>query len=286
MNEFKHAKEEYDQIPIPEELGQRVQTGIGQGRKARRRAETLGRARRFSLSFAACFAVLLAGLNLSPGFAAAAAEVPVVGGLLKVLTVRSYQATEEDVRMDIQQPALRDESPLAVQVNEEIAARVAEKEAQGRRIVQEYKDAFLATGGTEAEWASRPAPEVRVRYEMKSQSERAVSFLVESYVSVASAYQEQVFYNLDLAAGRELTLADVLGENWVERSNESIRAQMDKAEDPTVFFAPEDGGFATVDETTAFYLNEAGNAVVVFPKYTVAPGYLGTVEFELVTEQP
>lgn len=28
MNEFKRAKETYDNIPIPDELAQRVQTGI------------------------------------------------------------------------------------------------------------------------------------------------------------------------------------------------------------------------------------------------------------------
>ena len=48
-------------------------------------------------------------------------------------------------------------------------------------------------------------------------------------------------------------------------------------------FFPEDmGGFTTVDETTSFYINETGNPVVVFPKYTVAIGALGNVEFEIV----
>ena len=36
MNEFEKAKEAYEQIPIPEELEERVQAGIRQGREARR----------------------------------------------------------------------------------------------------------------------------------------------------------------------------------------------------------------------------------------------------------
>ena len=41
------------------------------------------------------------------------------------------------------------------------------------------------------------------------------------------------------------------------------------------------GGFTTVDETTSFYINEAGNPVVVFPEYTIAPGAMGVQEFEI-----
>ena len=33
MNEFKNAKEEYESMPIPEELHDRVQAGIRQGQK-------------------------------------------------------------------------------------------------------------------------------------------------------------------------------------------------------------------------------------------------------------
>ena len=45
-----------------------------------------------------------------------------------------------------------------------------------------------------------------------------------------------------------------------------------------MFFPPEEGGFTTVDETTAFYLDENGGVVMVFPAYTIAPGYLGEIE--------
>lgn len=50
-----------------------------------------------------------------------------------------------------------------------------------------------------------------------------------------------------------------------------------------MFFSADEGGFTTVDESTQFYLNEAGNPVVVFPRYAVAPGYLGAVEFEIAS---
>ncbi len=281
MNDFKQAKEAYDAVPIPAELADRVRAGIRQGRKARERARLLRRAKRFALSAAACFAVLLAGLNLSPGFSAAAAEAPVLGGLFRVLTVRSFTDADGDRTVTVEQPAVEDESAFAAAVNAEIQKRVEEKTAEGERLVAEYKEAFFATGGTQEDW-ERHENAVSVTYAVKSRTDSTVSFVVDSSVSIASAYHEQFFYNLDLAAGKELTLADVLGEDWVAVANDAITAQMAAAEDPSVYFGPDMGGFVTVDETTPFYLNGAGDPVVVFPRGSVAVGAMGDVEFEIV----
>ena len=78
MNEFKRAREEYESTPIPEELDARVRAGIRQGRTSSR-SRGYKVVRRTAGSVAACLAVLMAGLNVSPTFAAAAADVPVLG---------------------------------------------------------------------------------------------------------------------------------------------------------------------------------------------------------------
>ena len=104
MNEFKRAKEAYDNIPIPDELAQRVQTGIRQG-KARSRNRRNRTVRRWIAS-AACFGALLAGLNLSPAMASAAASVPVLGGLFQVLTFVDYDKTEDGIHYSVSAPEL------------------------------------------------------------------------------------------------------------------------------------------------------------------------------------
>lgn len=280
MNEFRKAREAYDATPIPEELDSRVQAGIQQGRENRRRRAARRSLRRTAGTMAACLAVLLGALNLFPTVAAAAAEVPVLGGLFQVLTVRSFTDSDNDRTVEVQQPGIQGGGAFAQEINDEIQRRVDEKIAQGNQLVQEYKEAFLATGGTQAQWEEHDV-KVQVTYEVKSRQADTVSFLVESHVSFANAYQERAYYNLDLAEGKELTLADVLGEDWVSVCNDSIRRQMDAAEDPSVYFDESMGGFTTVDETTQFYLNEAGNPVAVFPPYAVAPGAMGYVELEI-----
>ncbi|WP_295580817.1 DUF4179 domain-containing protein [uncultured Oscillibacter sp.] len=275
MNEMRDARREYEEIPIPEELEGRVRVGIRQGRAKRAK-----RAWRRGLgTAAACFAVLVGTLNLSPTVAAAAADVPVLGGLFQILTVRSFTDETGDRTVEVNQPGLTG-TDFAQEIDREIQSRVEERLAQAEQIVADAKAAFLATGGTEEEWARRDTA-VSVDYEVKSRTDTTVSFVVSSYVSVASAYQEQVFYNLDLAAVRELTLADLLGPDWVTVCNDSIRAQMAAAEDPSVYFEASMGGFSTVDAQTDFYISETGNPVVVFPRATVAIGALGAVAFEI-----
>ena len=276
MNDFQHAKEAYESTPIPAELKDRVQSGIRQG-KANRARRAWGR--RLG-TVAACFAVLVAVLNVSPAAAAAAADVPVLGGLFQMLTVRSFAEENGDRTLEVSQPAVESGDALAQRVNAEIQAIVDEKIAEGEQMVADYKEAFFATGGTQEQWDQHDNS-VSVTYEIKSQTDTAVSFVVDSVVTTAGALEEQFYYNLDLAAGKELTLADVLGEDWVTVCNDSIRSQMAAAEDPSVYFDESMGGFTTVDETTQFYLNEAGSPVVVFPKYTVAIGAMGVVEFEI-----
>ena len=276
MNEFKEAKQAYENTPIPAELDQRVRAGIRQG-KAKRARRAWGK--RLG-TVAACFVVVVGALNVSPTMAAAAADIPVLGGLFRVLTVRSFTDENSDRTLEVEQPAIQGGGAFAQQVNEEIQKRVDAKTAEGEQLVAEYKDAFLATGGTQEEWEQHDIT-VSVSYDIKSRTDAVVSFLVESNVSFTNAYWERTYYNLDLAADKELTLADLLGEDWVTVCNDSIQEQMAASEDPSVYFDESMGGFQTVDESTSFYINQAGNPVVVFPPYAVAPGAMGYVEFEI-----
>ena len=182
MNDFKHAKEEYESTPIPAELKDRVQSGIRQG-KANRARRAWGR--RLG-TVAACFVVAVGALNLSPTMASAAADIPVLGGLFQILTVRGFTDENADRTVTVEQPAVTG-SDFADAISAEIQERVDAKTAEGEQLVAEYKDAFLATGGTQEEWEQHDIT-VSVSYDIKSQTDTVVSFLVESNVSFSNAY--------------------------------------------------------------------------------------------------
>ena len=155
--------------------------------------------------------------------------------------------------------------------------------AKARQDWEDYKNAFFATGGTEEEWAGREM-DVIVDYEVKSQTDSRVSFVVTLAEGWVASMEERYYYNLDLSEDRDLTLRDYLGEDWVNICNASIQKQIDASVDEegfTLFFTPEQGGFTTVDENTAFYIREDGVPVLVFPEYSIAAGAAGMPEFPI-----
>lgn len=281
MNEFRHAKEEYDNIPIPAGLPQRVQAGIqaGKARYRRRRARTAQR----WIAATACFGLILAGLNLSPAAASAAANVPVLGRLFQILTFVDYDKSEDGIHYKVSAPEVQAEAenPLAERVNAAIQEKVDSHLAKAQKDWDGYREAFFATGGTEEEWGDREM-NVTVGYEIKSQTEDRVSFVVSCTEDWVASYEERSYYNLDLAENRELTLRDYLGEDWTAVCNAAIQKQIDESVDAdglTYFFAPGEGGFTTVEESTSFYIREDGAAVVCFPPYSIAAGAAGNLEF-------
>ncbi|MCI9121873.1 MAG: DUF3298 and DUF4163 domain-containing protein [Oscillibacter sp.] len=279
MKEFENAKREYGRIPIPPELDARVRAGIREGQRRRRARRNL---RRWT-SAAACFAVLLAGLNLSPTLARAAADVPLLGGLFQVLTFVNYDKTEDGIHYDVNVPQVDAAGSLAQRVNTLIQEKVDQHLAKAQADWDAYRAAFFATGGTEEEWGGREM-DVIIDYDIKSQSDSQVSFVVTFAEGWVSAMEERYYYNLDLSENRDLTLADLLGPDWVSRCNAAIQEQIAASVDGegfTFFFTPEMGGFTTVDERTDFYIREDGVPVVCFPEYSIAAGAAGIPEFPI-----
>lgn len=274
MNEFKSARDQYESTPIPEELNDHVLAGIRRG-KTRSRAG--GHALRRTLgAAAACFVVVLGGLNLSPTFAAAAGDVPVLGGLFQILTVRSYDEVKDGIDYDVSVPEVEADGAVSEAVNAQIQERVDAHLAQAQSDWEAYKDAYFATGGTEEDWGDREM-NVIIDYEIKSQTDTTVSFVVNLGEGWIRASQQRFCYNLDLENDRDITLADVLGENWVSICNDAVEAYIAQ-DDSNLFYAPDQGGFTTVDETTSFYMNEDGSVTLVFPEYAIAAGAAGIVE--------
>ena len=161
MNRFQHfseARAAYENVPIPDGLEARVQEGIRQGRAARALRQRR-RVRRWACA-AACFAALFAGLNLSPAVANAAAGVPVLGRLFRVLTVVRFEKSENGIDYAVDVPAVDAEGDLAKTVNDMIQAKVDLHMEKARQDWQDYQDAFFATG-TAITWTWRrtgPSP--------------------------------------------------------------------------------------------------------------------------------
>lgn len=289
MNQLEDAKKTYDEIPIPAELSERVQAAIksSENRKKTVRLQKRREIMKKAAGTAAAAAVIFtACLNTSPAFAQNVSEIPVIGAVAKVLTFRSYEKDQGDLKLSVKIPSVemisQDTNGLAASVNEEIHRLCQQYAGEAVKRAEEYKTAFLDTGGTEEEWGAHNI-EIRVWYEIRSQTEEYLSLAVRGSESWNSAYQETKFYNLSLKSGEIVSLKDLLGEDYIQTANESIKKQMEiKSQESGIeFWTLEEGGFTGISEDACFYINESGNPVIVFEKYEIAPGSAGTVEFEI-----
>lgn len=288
MKELEKSKETYESIVIPKELEGKVQEAIEASRRKREKRLAKNRRRklyRWAAGIAAAFTVATTiGLNTSEAFAMEVQKIPVIGELARILTIRSYEKTEGDTQIAAEIPGVdlgEDGQKLSEEVNAQIEKMTAQYESEAVERAEEYKKAFLETGGTEEEWAEHDI-RIHVWYEIKNQTEDVLSFVVKGTESWTSAYAETRYYNLDLESNEFLTLESFLGKDYVEKANESIRGQIEeRMKKGEAFFAPEEGGFETIEAEPDFYVNEKGNPVIVFEKYAIAPGSMGEVEFEI-----
>lgn len=297
----ENGRKTYDSIEIPENLSELVQQTIASQNKEEIRMqhenqtkqETKTPARRpiWKGCAAAAAAVLLVGtvgLNTSPAFASEMSKMPVIGPLAQILTFRSFHGTEGDVDINLEIPDIQisTDASLPEKVNKEIQRIADDYLETAKTEFAEYKKTFFETGGTEEEWGSRKM-DVYIDYDVKYCEDDILSLEFITAKGWVSAEEEHHFYNLDLKNDTNLTLEGLLGSDYISLCNESITAQIEEriaADDNAMFFGfgEDDGliqGFTTITNDTPFYLNKDGNVVISFPKYSIAPGYMGIQEF-------
>ncbi len=182
---------------------------------------------------------------------------------------------------------------FVVDMNQKIENYVQKFISDENLRFEEYKEAFFETGGTEKEWNDRQF-DIDVSYEVKSQRGAVVSFVITATENWCGAYGKKTCYNLDLLNGKEVTLSELLGVNYAQVANVQIVRQMKervKANPDYIYWGVTDSGetigfegFTSVDENTKFYINAAGNPVILFDKYEIGPGFMGEQEFEIVVQ--
>lgn len=237
---------------------------------------------RLSASAAAVVLVFSLGVNLSPAFADAVRDVPVLGSIAEVVTLKNYFEQKDNVSYSVRQPAVADDQGQVQDdvVNQQIQQAIDSYLADAQQRIEEYKEAYLATGGTEEEFLSRNI-QVQVDYQVFSQTEDTLSFALYMDENWVNSYGIVKYYNLDLQTGQPLTLQDLLGDNWQSMVNEEIAAQIQQQEQEGVPYLIDESTFSGVTDQTKFYINDQHQIVIVFDKYEIAPGSSGRPEFVL-----
>lgn len=237
---------------------------------------------------AAAICLLFTGLvNGSTAFAASMENIPVIGQFAQLVNFRSYSEETEDYAISVLIPAIIENgdknSDRSDDINAEIMKLCEQYASDAKQRAIEYRKIFLETGGTEEEWKEHNIT-ISVDYEIKNEGSDYLSFVIYGYENWLSSAQAAYYYNLNVTTMQYVTLEELLGKNYVDLVNEQINQQIKERQEngSEVFFTQEEGGFKTISEKQNFYINNAGNVVIVFDKYEIAPGYMGNVEFEII----
>ena len=234
------------------------------------------------LGFGICFGI---GVNTAPSFAATVSDIPILSGLAKILTIEEKHEENSIYATDIKIPAIEglEDKKLQAKINDLVKTEVDAAVEETKAEMQAEKELWLSLGGKEEDYMVQ---EIIVDYEVYRLTEKYVSFAVFRTQTSASAYSVHSYYNYDLETGEVLTLEAILGEDYVTIANEQILAGIaERSKEKDAEFIVGEEGFNGVTEDQAFYINEAGNPVIVFNKYEIAPGYMGVQEFEIVKEK-
>lgn len=260
-------KEEYDQIPVPQEARDRIEAGIMRARLEKKRSDRMKNMKRTGVTAAALVLTFGIAVNASPVVAQAMDGIPVIGSIARVVTIRNYnESTDNGMMADISVP----------QIDGNVAAN-AEMDAYAKELIARYeKEVVAQLGQEEGHYALESS------YEVVSDNDKYVSIRINTVETMASGAEFVKIFTVDKATGQTVSLKDYLNSpEKLEAVSQNIKDQMAEDEGKVYFTEGEVGGFTGLTGDENFYLNEAGELVIVFGEYEVAPGYMGTVSFTI-----
>ncbi len=274
---LKEVKKLYINQEIPEELKIMVNKTIKDSKDRKTRSF-----RYKAASVAAVVAIsgsFIVGLNTNEAFAKTIDEIPILKNIADVFTFKDYEMHSELINEDINIPAvvgLGDEK-FEQKINDEIYEKMTAHISEAEQRAAEYKEAYIATGGTEEDY--RPI-DVVVDYKLYHADENYLSFAVYQTESLASAYFEIYYYNINLKTNETMTLESIFGKDYKNIINKQIADQIqERIQNQDCGYFKGDAGFKSIADNQNFYLNEDGKVVIIFDKYEIASGGTGRPEF-------
>lgn len=133
-------------------------------------------------------------------------------------------------------------------------------------------------------WEIRPY-QLYINYALKTNDDDLLSFTITNYTYTGGANGITLVncYNIDKKTNKFIELEDLFapGMDYKAGINAAITKQIElRSQDEKEMFFEGNLGFKGIGNSDGFYLQDK-DLVIVFPKYEIAPGYMGTPEFPI-----
>ena len=277
-------KKEYEEIKVPENMKERMEASIERAKMEKRKVKKI-KLWKTCASAAAVLAIVLVLPNTSQTAAAAMQQIPLLGNLFKITTVREYQVDEERNMANVKVPQVEVQDATEGNTDADRAAQAKESadainfdiEAETNKLIDEFKESMKNEEGYQ---------DIYIDSKVLTDNDRLFSLELILYQGAGSGYEQHKHYTVDKLTGKELTLKDLCGNDYVDTISEEVKKQMKEqmAADESVKYWLDDPdvpewNFDKIAEDQDFYVDAEGHVVICFNEYDVAPGSMGCVEF-------
>ena len=276
MNKFRN---EYENIEIPDELEFLVRTTIKEQEKKMKRKNIINKS---VIAAAVAGVVFVGSINLSSEISYALSEVPVLGSIVRVLTLKTFELKDNNFDAELKTPAIEGlDSNLEAMLNQKYLDENQKLYDDFMKEIDELKKADME----EAHMG------IASGYEVKTDTDKLL--VIGRYVvnTVGSSSTTIQYDTIDKQNKLLITLPSLFkDEAYIDIISENIKAQMKeqmKDENNVYWLEDEmmgDENFSKIDKNQSFYITKDNQLVIAFDKYEVAPGYMGNPEFIIPSE--
>ena len=290
---LENMRQDYEHIRIPDNLRQRVDAGIQQAKeenkeekkRMKRKSKVILFVKTAGGAVVAAMLAITIMANSGASIANAMMKIPVIGAIAEVVTFREYKDTTNNMEADVKVPEISVTNEDGT-VNEETTEQI-------NKSIQEYTDEIIAQYKADVEASGGEVNQlVELDYQVITDAERLFSIRFDKLTIMASGAESVKIYHIDKQTGQMIGLSGLFkdGVDFINPISDNIKEQMRQqmAEDEgKMYFLDTDmpeSDFQSITEDTTFYVNDSGKLMIVFDEYEVAPGSMGSVEFEIPTE--
>lgn len=281
-------KKEYQKPRMSERQLVRLQRKIEKAKKDEKRERFQKSIIKVSAIAAALIATFVILPNTSATVAHAMGQIPIIGQLVNVVTLRNYEYDTERNMASVEVPEIVVDDSVA---DQEVQEKLQQTTEEINREIQTITDEIIAEFKKYLH-DEQGYQDIMVKSEVLVTTPDYFTLKLFCYQGAGSGYQWNYYYTIDLNTGERLQLKDIFveGADYITPISENIKAQMEEqmAADEQVYYWLHDEieamNFKSITQETSFYLNEVGNVVIGFNEGDVAPMYMGAVEFEIPAE--
>lgn len=282
---LEKLKKKYMDISIPEDLDFLIKKTLKERELEMKKQNNIKKAVISVASVAAALGIVAVGVNTSPAIADSLGNIPIIGGVARVMTFKEYNVDKDNYDGKIATPKIEglENEDLQNSLNEKY---IEENTKLYNEFLEEIKELEEKGGGHLG---------VDSGYVVKTDTDDILSIGRYTVNTAASSSEEFKYDTVSKKNNVLITLPSLFkDDSYVEAISKNIKEQMienNKKDEENIYWIEEIGedeeiidNFEKISPEQSFYINENNKLVISFDKYEVAPGYMGSLEFTIPTE--